>query len=50
MTDLATINFTTQNITYKNIFPKIWKFNTAVFTSPEIYYVGTHDPNFNYDQ
>ena len=46
---MATINFAAASISYQEAFPTIWNMQTAVFTSPTIYYAGSYDPNFNTD-
>ena len=49
-TYLATINFADSTVSYKLAFPAIDNMQTAVFTSPTVYYAGSHDPNFNTGQ
>ena len=46
-TDLATIDFTAPSISYQRAFPKISNMQTAVFSSPTVYYWGLHDTKFN---
>jgi hypothetical protein len=41
-TDLAKINCLSQSISYQKAFPKIMFLNSAIFTSPTIYYVGSN--------
>ncbi len=49
-TDLATINFLTLKISYQRVFPLIYNMQTAVFTSPTVYYAGGYNTNFYTDQ
>ena len=46
-TDLASINFAAPSISFQRAFPTIWgSMQTAVFTSPTVYYAGGHNSGF----
>ena len=48
--DLATLNFGTQKISYQRAFPIIVNLQSVIFTSPTVYYAGYYDNYFFTEQ
>jgi hypothetical protein len=48
-TEIATINFLAPSISYQKAFPPILGLNSAIFTSPTLFYTGSDDVKFYTD-